>query len=92
MEIKCTDLPPPLQLSSPLKSLSSLLSNFIFSEKLEESLFKGPDHWLALTLTHSQTHASEIWFIYVTVAEEDASSKVVNVVADVEMMLRKGWQ
>ena len=44
MEIKCTDLPPPLQLSSPLKSFSSFLSNSIFSEKLEESLFMGPDH------------------------------------------------
>ena len=82
MEIKCTDLPPPLQLSSPLKSFSSFLSHSIFSEKLEESLFMGPDHWLALSLTHSQTHASEI-FIYVTIAEEDASSKVVYVVANV---------
>ena len=55
--------------------LAPLLRHFI-------SLFIGPesDHWLCLSLTDSLTHSCLVNLIDVTMACEDANSKLVEVV------------
>ena len=49
---------------------------------LHSSLIIGPesDHWLCLSLTHSLTHSCLVNLIDVTLACEDANSKLVEVV------------
>ena len=49
---------------------------------MDQSVFIGPesDHWECLSVTHSLTHSCLVNLIDVTLACEDANSKLVEVV------------